>query len=98
MQINTEFKNERTQPAIDLVNRICMESSKKIIDISCGPGNSTEVLARRFKGAYIAGVDNSENMISKAKENYPHLDFSLCDVGGDLSGLDNDFDIYKSGG
>ena len=91
-----KYRNERTQPAIDLVNRICMESPKKIIDIGCGPGNSTEVLARRFKGAYIAGVDNSETMIAKAKENYPHLDFSLCDVGGDLTGLDKDFDIVFS--
>ncbi len=41
-----KFKTERTQPAIDLVNRINMLSPKKILDIGCGPGNSTEVLKR----------------------------------------------------
>ena len=32
------FKNERTQPAIDLVNRIYIDDPQKILDIGCGPG------------------------------------------------------------
>ncbi len=91
-----KFKNERTQPAIDLVNRIRLENPQKIIDIGCGPGNSTEILANRFKDAYIIGVDNSEDMIAKAKKNYPSLNFSICDVSGDLAELDQDFDIVFS--
>jgi len=91
-----KFKNERTEPAIDLVNRIQLEHPKKIIDLGCGPGNSTGVLAKRFPEAYVLGVDNSKDMIINAKENYPHLDFSFCDVGGDLSELDKDFDIVFS--
>lgn len=91
-----KFKNQRTQPAIDLVNRINIENPKKIIDLGCGPGNSTAVLAERFKGAAILGVDNSEDMITTAKENYPQLDFVFCDIGGDLSGLGSDFDIVFS--
>lgn len=39
-----KFKTERTQPAIDLVNRINMSNPQRILDIGCGPGNSTEVL------------------------------------------------------
>ncbi len=38
------FENERTQPAIDLVNRLCINNPRKIADIGCGPGNSTQVL------------------------------------------------------
>ena len=37
-----KFKTERTQPAIDLVNRINLVSPDKILDIGCGP-NSTQV-------------------------------------------------------
>lgn len=90
------FKTERTQPAIDLVNRINMDNPKRIIDIGCGPGNSTQVLASRYPNAYILGVDNSENMIETAKKNYPGLDFKICDVSVELSQFDSDFDIVFS--
>lgn len=90
------FKNERTQPAIDLVNHICINDPQKIIDIGCGPGNSTQILAQRFPDAYILGVDNSPNMIETAKKDYPNLDFKICDAGKDLSNINNDFDIVFS--
>lgn len=90
------FENERTQPAIDLANRICIDNPRKIADIGCGPGNSTNVLAERFPHSYILGVDNSENMIEKARKDYQNLDFKLCDVGTDLLNLDHDFDIVFS--
>jgi trans-aconitate 2-methyltransferase len=91
-----KFKTERTQPAIDLVNRINMVNPKKILDIGCGPGNSTQVLSNKFPGVYILGIDKSEEMISTAKMKYPILDFKICDVSKDLSQLDSDFDIVFS--
>ncbi|MBU3157335.1 methyltransferase domain-containing protein [Clostridium estertheticum] len=91
-----KFENERTQPAIDLVNRIFIGDPKRIIDIGCGPGNSTQVLAQRFPNAYILGVDNSSNMIETAKRDYPNLDFKTCDVSKDLSMFGNDFDVVFS--
>ncbi|MDP4178964.1 MAG: methyltransferase domain-containing protein [Bacillota bacterium] len=90
------FKNERTQPAIDLVNRINIEKPKKILDIGCGPGNSTQVLADKFPDSYILGVDSSSNMIDTAKRDYLNLDFKICDAGKELSILDNDFDVVFS--
>jgi trans-aconitate 2-methyltransferase len=91
-----KFRNERTRPAIDLASRIEHDNPKKIIDIGCGPGNSTKVLADRFGSAYILGVDNSENMILRAGEECPALNFMFFDINGDLSGLDHDFDIVFS--
>jgi len=90
------FKDERTRPSIDLVNRLNIEKPKKIIDIGCGPGNSTQVLAQRFPNAYILGVDNSSNMIKTAKGQYPNLQFKTCDANKDLAMLDNDFDVVFS--
>lgn len=90
------FKNERTQPAIDLAQHIYINDAKKIADIGCGPGNSTQVLAERFPDAYILGIDNSSNMIEKAKKDYPNLDFKLYDVSNNLLDLDHDFDIVFS--
>lgn len=90
------FKNERTQPAIDLVNHIYINDPRRIIDIGCGPGNSTQVLAQRFPNAYILGVDSSSNMIETAKRDYHNIDFNICDVNKDLSMIDNNFDIVFS--
>lgn len=91
-----KFERERTQPAIDLVNRINIDDPRKIIDIGCGPGNSTAVLASKFSDSYILGVDSSENMVSSAKMNYPGLVFRLCDISNELLLLDRDFDIVFS--
>lgn len=91
-----KFQNERTQPAIDLVNRISIENPRRIIDIGCGPGNSTIILKNRFPNAYILGIDNSENMISNAKRNYFDIDFKICDANTELSQLGNNYDIVFS--
>ncbi|MBF0620227.1 MAG: methyltransferase domain-containing protein [Candidatus Omnitrophica bacterium] len=75
-----KFEQERTQPAIDLVARIEVETSSKIIDIGCGPGNSTNVLLGRWPGASIVGIDKSQTMIERAKQDYPKQDWRLLDM------------------
>ncbi len=92
----TKFIKERTQPSIDLVNRIETDNPCEIIDIGCGPGNSTKVLADRFKSAHIIGADKSCNMIDKAKTQYPQLDFMLFDADKDFPELSQKFDIVFS--
>ena len=44
-----KFQKERTQPAIDLVSRIALDSPTSIIDIGCGPGNSSAVLQNKLE-------------------------------------------------
>ncbi len=91
-----KFKNERTQPSIDLAARILLCDPQKILDIGCGPGNSTQVLADRFPGAYILGIDSSENMIESARKEHGSLNFQVCDASASLSELDSDFDVVFS--
>ena len=78
-----KFDKERTQPSIDLVSRIDFDKPKKIIDIGCGPGNSTQILVQRWPDSEIIGVDNSPAMIAKAKKEYPKQDWRLLDAGTD---------------
>ena len=78
-----KFGNERTQPSIDLVARINCDNPQRIIDIGCGPGNSTQVLAQRWPGARITGIDNSPAMIEKAKAGYPNMEWKIADAGTD---------------
>lgn len=91
-----KFKQERTQPSIDLVRRIPLEHPGKILDVGCGPGNSSEVLARTFPGASVLGIDSSEAMIRAAREQHPELSFALCDACTGLPALDTDFDVVFS--
>jgi trans-aconitate 2-methyltransferase len=74
------FADERTQPSIDLVSRICLESPERIVDIGCGPGNSTQALRRRWPASDILGLDYSESMIAKAKQDYPGQSWVVGDA------------------
>jgi trans-aconitate 2-methyltransferase len=66
-----KFKRERTQPSRDLVARIALDSPRRVIDVGCGPGNSTEVLRQRWPGAEITGLDSSAEMIADARSALP---------------------------
>jgi len=73
------FEAERTQPSIDLMARIDIDEPDSIIDIGCGPGNSTNVLRQRWPGARIVGLDNSVEMIAKARKAYPQGEWRVAD-------------------
>lgn len=90
-----KFKNERTQPAIDLASRISFDNPKSIIDIGCGPGNSSEVLQKRFPSSKIIGIDSSSEMITKAKSQHNDIDFVCCNVN-DLFCRQEKYDIVFS--
>ena len=90
-----EFGKERTQPSIDLVTRIHIENPKRILDVGCGPGNSTNVLKARWSNVEIIGVDNSEAMIDQAKAKYPEMEWLCADASGNLSALGS-FDVVFS--
>lgn len=72
------FKNQRTQPAIDLAKRVEKYNPKTIADIGCGPGNSSSVLRNIFPNADIIGIDSSESMIGRAKKEYNDIKFTVC--------------------
>ncbi len=89
------FEKERSRPAADLVRRINHSNPQSIMDVGCGPGNSTNILYERWKNANITGIDNSQAMLEKAKMINSSINWVLCDAGGDLSHLGK-FDIIFS--
>jgi len=74
------YEDERTRPAGELLARVPLESARRVHDLGCGPGNSTELLAARFPGAEVTGIDNSESMLASARERLPGLRFELADI------------------
>jgi trans-aconitate 2-methyltransferase len=74
------FGDERTRPAIDLASRINVASPASVVDLGCGPGNSTQVLAQRWPEAAVSGLDNSADMIAAARGAHPDQSWSQIDI------------------
>jgi trans-aconitate 2-methyltransferase len=74
------FENERTRPVRDLLAAVPAIAARSVVDIGCGPANSTELLAARFPDAAVTGLDSSANMIEAARERLPRISFELADI------------------
>ena len=66
-----KFEKERTRAASDLLAEVPLASAGLIYDLGCGPGNSAELLSRRFPEAQIIGLDTSEAMLDHAQKRVP---------------------------
>jgi trans-aconitate 2-methyltransferase len=75
-----KFGDERTQPVRDLVGRVNLANPRRIVDLGCGPGNSTEELRKRWPGSFIAGLDSSPEMIARARESYSLGEWQVGDA------------------
>lgn len=94
-QAYLKYKDERLQPAIDLISRIDLQHPSRILDIGCGPGNSAALLKSRWPDAKIIGIDSSPNMIFEAKESDSEIEWILADAQKDVSLLGR-FDLVFS--
>jgi trans-aconitate 2-methyltransferase len=74
------FADERTQPCRDLASRIAIASPRRVIDLGCGPGNSTAVLAQRWPAAQLTGLDSSPQMIETARSADPSRQWVVGDI------------------
>lgn len=66
-EIYNKFKNIRYQPFYDLIDFIKPMESMKAIDLGCGTGEQTAILADKFPNANFLGVDSSDEMLEQSK-------------------------------
>jgi trans-aconitate 2-methyltransferase len=76
------FEDERTRPVRDLLAALPAIEARSAIDLGCGPGNSTEVLAARFPNAAVRGLDSSPDMIGAARRRLPEVQFAIGGIEG----------------
>ena len=75
-----KFEDERTRPPRDLLAQVPLQSPRRVIDLGCGPGNSTELLIARYPQAEVIGLDSSPDMLRQARERLPYCTFAEADL------------------
>jgi trans-aconitate 2-methyltransferase len=92
-ELYLRFSGERTQPAWDLARRLqallasregaASESAGRgisMLDVGCGPGNSTAVLAALWPEAALLGMDSSPDMIASARNCGVKAEWAVADA------------------
>ena len=74
------YGGERLQPALDLLARVPLEAPRQVVDLGCGPGNVTTIMAARWPDASILGVDSSADMLADAVAAAPGARFVQADI------------------
>jgi trans-aconitate 2-methyltransferase len=74
------FADERTRPAWDLVARIELAAPRRLVDLGCGPGNSTAVLRQRWPEAEVLGIDTSAELLEAARRDHPGIEFQRGNI------------------
>jgi trans-aconitate 2-methyltransferase len=74
------FADLRLRPGLDLARQIDIDEPETIIDLGCGAGHLTAILARRWPRARVIGVDASTAMLDEARSAHPALRFEQADL------------------
>lgn len=74
------FGDQRSRGLVDLLTQIHADDPGDVVDLGCGPGNSTALLAARWPNARIHGVDSSPEMIERARRELPSASFEVADL------------------
>jgi trans-aconitate 2-methyltransferase len=80
--------DHRARPFLDLVARVGATAPREVVDLGCGPGHLTGVLAQRWPAARVRASDASPDMVAAAREN--GVDVELADVRDFTPGPETD--------
>ncbi|MEO5943829.1 MAG: methyltransferase domain-containing protein [Ferruginibacter sp.] len=62
-----QFKSIRYKPFYDLIELISESDLHKAVDIGCGTGEQTRILAEKFAKTSFTGIDSSKEMLADAE-------------------------------
>ena len=62
-----KFSDHRRRPAIELLARVPPADPGFAVDLGCGSGEITRLIAERWPGSAVQGIDNSPDMLARAR-------------------------------
>ena len=94
-----ESSHNQFQWGLELLDKLALKGNESVLDIGCGDGKLTIEIAKRVPDGYVVGIDNSEEMISFArntfpKDKYPNVDWQI--MNATEIDFDNEFDAAYS--
>src|SRR5512138_3119422 len=66
--------------AAELLGRYCPAAPALAVDVACGPGFTTQMLARATGASVTYGLDSSREFLDLARAQFPHCRFVEHDV------------------
>lgn len=75
-----QFAEVRFRAGLDLLQHIPPGEYQHIYDLGCGTGHLTKILAERFPGASVVGVDSSLEMLAEARREFPRISWLQADI------------------
>ena len=80
-EVYNQFKDIRFQPFFDLMKMITADGLKAAVDIGCGTGEQTSILADKFSEAHFIGIDASTEMLAAStKLEHERLQFKQTTI------------------
>ena len=73
------YADERGRPFVELLARVGAEDPRRVVDLGCGPGNLTRLLAQRWPEAQVLGLDSSPQMVAEAQQ-VEGIDAEVADI------------------
>lgn len=75
-----KFLDARQRPALDLLARLVGQPANNIVDLGCGAGNVTRLLAGQWPQARITGIDSDSAMLDKAASSLSSITWQQADI------------------
>jgi len=75
-----KFSDHRLRPALELLERVPLESPRLIYDLGCGDGKMARLMAERWPDAAVYGLDNSPQMLEKAASEPSRVEWREADI------------------
>lgn len=84
------YADERGRPFLDLLARVGASAPRRVVDLGCGPGPLTALLAERWPDAAVEGIDSSAEMIASAAALGSRVGFRVGDAADWVMPADTD--------